>query len=86
MEMRGDGETPNGRPPAAVRIDVVHGAQGPSIQVSHALQGGWAVAVQVLLDALRIAIGREREVREAASRKPLIEVATSHPRFRPERG
>lgn len=70
----------------AVGIYVVPAAEGQSIQVSHGLQGGWSVAVQILLDALRIAIGRERELREAASRKPLIEVATSHPRFRPERG
>ena len=84
--MRGDGQTADIMPPAAVAIYVVQGAQGPSLRVSHALQGGWAVAVEILVDALRIAIGQEREVREAASRTPLIEVAKTHPRFRAARG
>ena len=84
--MRGDGQTADIMPPAAVAIYVVQGAQGQSLQVSHALQGGWAVAVQILLDALKMAIVQEREAREASSRRPLIEVARNHPRFRPERG
>ena len=81
-----DRQTPNGTPPPAVTIHVLPTAQGQSIQVSHALQGGWAVAVQVLLDALRIAIAQERQEREAASQPPLIQVPGVHPRFRPERG
>ena len=79
-------QSPNGMPPAAVTIHVLPAAQGQSIQVSHALQGGWVVAVQVLLDALRIAIVQERQVREAATKPRLIEVPGLHPRFRPERG
>ena len=81
-----DRQTPNDTQPPAVTIHVLPTAQGQSIQVSHALQGGWAVAVQVLLDALRIAIVQERQAREAPNKPPLIQVPGVHPRFRPERG
>ena len=76
----------NHTPPPAVTIHVLPTAQGQSIQVSHAVQGGWAVAVQVLLSALQIAIAQERQTREAASPPPLIQVPGVHPRFLPERG
>ena len=77
---------PHGTPPPAVTIHVLTAAQGQSIQVSHALQGGWAVAVQVLLSALQIAIAQERQGRQEAQKPPLIQVPDVHPRFRPERG
>ena len=79
-------QSPNGTPLPAITIHVLPTAQGQSIQVSHALQGRWAVAVQVLLSALGIAIAQERKEREAATKPPLIQVPDVHPRFRPARG
>ena len=79
-------QSPNGMPPPAVTIRVLPAVQGQSIEVSHALKGGWVVAVQVLLSALQIAIAQERQEREAASKPPLIQLPGMYPPFRPERG
>ena len=77
---------PNGSPPPAVTIHVLPAAQGQSIQVSHALQGGWPVVVRVLLEALRMAIGQEHQAREKARTPPLIQLPGMSSPFRPDRG
>ena len=83
-------QMPNGTPPPAVTIHVLPTADAPghSLQVSHALQGGWAAAVQVLLGALQIAIAQERKAREPEAQPPLIQLPNVRvdPRWRSDRG